>query len=405
MLSPRWMLSPRRGVPSRAAEPVVALVVLSTLAACTGSPTLSASPAPLPSSPTPSVASPPPMPTVTFGDGQPLPEGCVEGRPRPSQTVAFVAQGRAWAVDPRGVRLTCLFEVDEPAPFAWGPQGDRVLLGGLEIRGIDPASPTFPPIGPEPGTYDWGHPLGLSVVYVSPGHRVPEKRFMDDGHVERLTSMPAGRYLDVAYHPSGLAIAFVLEEQGEQSIWLSTNTGADPQRLVFSEGGTRFPSVGFSPDGSQLVWVAQHLRTYQVHRMDLTDRSSFDDGWRGELDEQGSNLQLAPEGQLLALDVGPSCDDRTAMAVLSPTVARPALPDDDRPTTAIGWLDRTTLLVGVGGCDGPMELRAVDVLDGLVTDLVHGAELASTRTVVLDAPDSVPAPPEEAPPPPPEGVG
>ncbi|MBA3690652.1 MAG: hypothetical protein H0W82_04475 [Actinobacteria bacterium] len=42
--------------------------------------------------------------------------------------------------------------------------------------------------------------------------------------------MPKGTYLDIAYHPSGLALAVILERDGTQSIWFSTNKGKDPAR-------------------------------------------------------------------------------------------------------------------------------------------------------------------------------
>ena len=53
--------------------------------------------------------------------------------------MAFVADGRAWALDPDTGDLACLFDVEDAGPFAWGPQGDRVLLGGFEVRGVGDA--------------------------------------------------------------------------------------------------------------------------------------------------------------------------------------------------------------------------------------------------------------------------
>ncbi|HVF08576.1 MAG TPA: hypothetical protein VNC60_08375, partial [Actinomycetota bacterium] len=193
---------------------------------------------------------------------------------------------------------------------------------------------------------------------------------------------------------------------GDQSIWLSTNEGTDPARLVFSEGGTRFTSIAFTRDGRHLVWSAQHAGGYpQIHSMDLADRTGFTDGWRGDPGQQGSNLHLAPTGRLMAFDEGRGCADRTATIVLSPTTARPALPGSPEPTTILGWLDRSTVLVGAGGCGGPLDVSAVDV-SGEVTPLVLGADAAAARTITTSWPESVPAPPaqpdEE---PPPEGVG
>jgi hypothetical protein len=377
------------------------VVTMLVLAACTSG---DGDPAATPNAP-PS-GGPSTSPPTTLASGAPLPEECDRGTPDPRQVVSFVAQGRAWAIDPDGKRLTCLFEVADAGPFTWGPQGDRVLLSGLEVRGVDPTAPSLPAETTGiPAAFDWGHPIGLAVVYASEGDRTPQKRFMDDGHVDALDALPKGRYLDVAYHPSGLALAFVIDRDGEQSIWLSTNEGLDPMRLVFSKGGTRFTSIAFTPDGEQLVWTAEHAGGFaQVHAMALDDRTGFTDGWR-DVGEQTSNLSLAPQGSLMALDVGEGCDDRTATFVFSPKVARPAMPDTTRPTTSIGWLDRSTLLVGVGGCEEPIDLVAVDAA-GHQTPIVLGADIGATRTLTTSAPETVPAPPVEAEEePPPGGVG
>ncbi|HVF07159.1 MAG TPA: hypothetical protein VNC60_01120, partial [Actinomycetota bacterium] len=72
--------------------------------------------------------SPAPAPTVTMAAGAALPSGCAERSPKPAQSVTFVAGGRAWALDPGSDRPSCLFEVGDAGPFAWGPRGDRVLL-------------------------------------------------------------------------------------------------------------------------------------------------------------------------------------------------------------------------------------------------------------------------------------
>jgi len=342
---------------------------------------------------------------VTLGNGDPLPRSCSGGPAKARQDVAFVASGKAWAVDRGGTRLSCLFRVGEAGPFAWGPQGDRVLLADLEIRGITGRDPSLGAIGQRVRAFDWGHPLGLAVVFAT-SDPTPEKRFMDDGRVERLDEMPSGRYLHIAYHPSGLALAFVVDRGGRQRIWLSTNEGLDPVPLVYSRGGTRFTSIAFTPDGQRLVWTAQHAGGYpQIHAMDLADRTGFTDGWRGETGQAATNLLLPPEGALQAFDVGDTCGDRVATIALTPRVAHPALPDADLPTTALGWLDGTTLLVGEGGCGDPMDVVAVDV-GGNATPVVLGVEAAAARTITTAAPTSVPAPPNDAEEqPPPEGVG
>ena len=336
-------------------------------------------------------------------DGTPLPVGCIGGAGA-SQTVAFVADGRAWALDPDDGDLACLFPVEDAGPFAWGPQGDRVLLNGFEIRGLGGDAPDLPAIDTSVSAFDWGHPLGLAVVFAD-AKGIPRKRFVDDGHLIRLGSLPPGKYLQVAYHPSGLALAFVVETSDGQEIWLSTNEGLDPQRLVFSEGGTEFTSLAFSPNGRILWWTAQHEEGYpELHFMKLESRAGFGTSWRGTEGAEAGGLRLAPSGPLQAVTEGTSCGERTAL-VLHRGETRTAIPDETRPTEALGWLDRTTLLVSAGGCGEPIDLFAVD---GLGLDapaaLVLGVELAAPRTQVTHPPRTVPVPDPEAEPPP-EGVG
>ena len=336
-------------------------------------------------------------------DGTPLPDGCTGGAGA-SHTVAFVADGRAWAVNPDDGDVACLFPVRDAGPFAWGPQGDRVLLDRFEIHGIGADAPDLPAIDTSVSAFDWGHPLGLAVVFAD-AKGIPRKRFLDDGRLIRLVSLPAGRYLQVAYHPSGLALAFVVEAADGQEIWLSTNEGKDPQRLVFSERGTEFTSLAFSSNGRTLWWTAQHEEGYpELHFMKLESRSGFGTAWRGTQGTAAAGLRLPPSGNLQAVTEGTTCEQHTAL-VLDGGETRRAIPDETRPTESLGWLDRTTLLVAATGCDGTMDLFAVD---GLGVDapaaLVLDVELAAPRTQVTHAPRTVPAPnPEEEPPP--DGVG
>jgi len=381
------------------------LIAVSFVAgACTqGSPSAPPPAQPVTSSSTGTSSGTPSPAAAVLADGTPLPSGC-PGPPLPSQTVAFVSSGRAWALDPATDTLSCLFPVRDPGPFAWGPQGDRVLLGGFRVHGLNAEAPELPGIAAEPATFDWGHPIGLAVVFAGAAGE-PEKRFMDDGRVERLTALPKGSYLQVAYHPSGLALAFVVDRGGAEAIWFSTNEGTDATRLVFGQGGTRFTSIAFSPDGQRLWWVAEHAGGYPVlHWMDLGHRSSFTDVWRGSPGTFAQDLRFAPAGSLKSVNAGTVCDDHQAL-IIEGGAATPALPFENRPTRALGWLDRTHLLVEAGGCASPTELYSVDAGGGQPVALVTGAELASPRTVLRNAPDTVPAPNSAAGQPPLGGLG
>ena len=276
-------------------------------------------------------------------DGTPLPAGCIGGADA-SHTVAFVADGRAWALDPDDGDLGCLFPVEDAGPFAWGPQGDRVLLDGFEIRGIGGDAPDLPAIDTSVSAFDWGHPLGLAVVFADV-KGIPRKRFVDDGRLVRLGSLPPGKYLQVAYHPSGLALAFVVRTSDGQEIWLSTNEGEDPQRLVFSERGTEFTSLAFSPNGRTLWWTAQHEEGYpELHFMKLENRTGFGTSWRGTEGAAAAGLRLAPAGSLRALTEGTTCEERTALVL---SRRRDANRDPRRDATDGGaWVARPNHVAG-----------------------------------------------------------
>jgi hypothetical protein len=352
--------------------------------------------------------SPPATPTptgATLADGTALPDGCT-GKPVASETVGFAADGRAWALDPSSGRLACLFDVRNPGPFAFGPQGDRVLLGGSRIEGLTGDAPTWPGTGASPTVFDWGHPIGLAIVYAGASGE-PEKRFMDDGSVEHLSALPTGTYQAIAYHPSGLALAFIVDEGNRQGIWISTNEGKDPQRLVFSRPETTFSSLAFSADGQELWWIAQHPGSIaEIHDMDLTDRTGFGTILTRGLDATAHGLLLAPVGALKAATQGADCTSQQAM-VIDAAGASPAIADATGPTESLGWLDASTLLVAEGGCHGGQTLVAVSWHQhaGHATVLVNDVDTGAPRTVVRNAPTEVPVPPNESPPAPPGGVG
>jgi hypothetical protein len=357
-------------------------------------------------SPSPSVGqtdSPSVVPTgARLPDGTPLPAGCTGGAGA-SETVAFVADGRAWALNPDDGGLACLFPVESAGPFAWGPQGDRVLLNGFEIRGVGADAPDLPAIDTSVSAFDWGHPLGLAVVFAD-AKGIPRKRYVDEDRLIRLVSLPPGKYLEVAYHPSGLALAFVVDTPEEQEIWLSTNEGKDPQRLVHSPE-TEFTSLAFSPNGKILWWTAQHDGGIpELHFMKLEDRTGFGTAWRGSEGTVASGLRLAPVGPLRAVTEGEACEQHKAL-VLAGGETRTALPDETRPTEALGWLDRTTLLVAAGDCGEPIDLFTVDGTgEDTPVALVLDVEIAAPRTQVTNPPRTVPAPSAEEEPPP-NGVG
>src|SRR5207253_8527307 len=140
-------IEPLFGEP-RLSPPAVCLALLA--AACSGG---TPHPASSGASPTPTMSTASPSGPASLITS--LPVACTESSPGADATVAFVAQGRAWAATPDGAGLTCLFEEPEPGPFLWGPRADRVALGGLAVKGVGSRA-TRPPGSAEPTTLSWG---------------------------------------------------------------------------------------------------------------------------------------------------------------------------------------------------------------------------------------------------------
>jgi hypothetical protein len=339
-------------------------------------------------SPSPTSAAPG---TTTLADGTPLPDTCDFHRLNAGQTVAFAASGRVWALDPSSGRLSCVLRTQDPGPFLWGPLGDRVLLGGFRVAGLG-SSPSYDLRANGPQVADWGHPIGIAIVFAQQGLGVPEKFFLENHKVEKLRAMPKARYLDVAYHPSGLALAWVLERRGRQEIWFSTNEGLDPKRLVFSVQGTTFSDVGFTHDGESLVYVANHSQGYsEVHTIDLADPTTLHGVWKSSQGAFIRSMFLSSTDGRMVATAGERCANSRAVQLVHERRARPALPGEHRPTAALGWLNAHTYLVSAGGCGEPIDLYAVSTKHGTEPQLlVTGVDAAASRAAAPPAPTSLP---------------
>jgi hypothetical protein len=348
---------------------------LIALVACTS--TIPASPSTVSS---PALTPIPPPAGARLVSGVALP-ACTPGVPAVDDTVTFVADGYAWALSPNGAHLTCLFPVTDPGPFEWGPLGDRVLVGGLEVKGVA-GGPSLAASGQTFGAITWSRPTGKTIVYAATGDTVLQKLSVDGSPTQDVTPLQGSKYLSVAYHPSGEAYAFAREEGGFQSIAMSTNTGKTPVQLVFTTQGTKFGAIGFEADGKHLLYAAQIADNHaSLHRIAVTDTSNAATLWEGPIGPTVLDIRTGLKSGTFAWTTGTSCSDSVAMAQ-SPAGTGPALTDEARPTRAVGWLSATQLLVAIGGCSGPFDLSAVDVGSGAVAELVFGVSIAAVRTPV-----------------------
>jgi hypothetical protein len=298
---------------------------------------------------------------------------------------------RAWAVAPGGSDLTCLFELGDPGPFQWGPRADRVVVGGLQVLGVG-SNAARPSGSIQSGPLSWGRPHGLALVFVDSSGRHLDKAPIGNGSVSDITPLPSQRFTDVVYHPSGLAIAFVANGGEGSAIFMSSNEGTDPKRLVFTMMGTRFGPIAFDPDGIQLYYAARLAGgANMLAAYDLNQGKAAEHLWEGS--SPVLKVLPRPRGRpAVLLDVGSGCSDRRAvLSDLGGGTGTPALPDAGDPTTGLGWLDAGHVLVGEGPCEQPMKLWIVGVDASASptsqTLLFQGAAAASVRV-----PDRLPTP-------------
>jgi hypothetical protein len=356
---------------------------LVSLAACTGS----SSPAPSSSTAGSSDAS---SETTTLANGERLPAGCPTGADVRAHTVAFVASGKAWALDPESGDATCLFPAPAPGPFTWNPRGDRALLSDLEIASVD-GEQLRAGTSPSPAVSSWGHPIGKAVVFISPSGTRLRKIYPGTQRRDDITPIRGVHYLNVVYHPSGLALAFVIDTGGGQEIWLSSNLGEDPVRLVFAVGGTTFGALAFTADGGTLLYAAVHADDAPLlHALDLRNPTINQGWWHGDPGDRISAISPQPrrDGQVIALTVGAACEDSRAMLFHR---GDPPEALAEAPSRIVGWLDGDTVLVATDGCTGPSNLLALDVTEQAAIPLVTGVDIAAARTPLLGFVAALPA--------------
>ena len=326
------------------------------------------------------------------GGGAGLPSGCDHRAPSPAAApVAFVANGRAWAVSAAGGTPVCLFEVADPGPFQWGPRGDRVVLAGLEVKGVgSSASRTRSQV--DPSMVAWGRPIGKAIAFIPPGGARLDKAEIGGSRVVAVRPPAGAAYTDVLYHPSGRAIAYVTHEGARWNLWMSTNTGQSATRLQTS--GQQIGPIAFSFSGHNLYHAVRLTNGgWKVHSYNLLDRRATGVLWQGRGPVQ---RLVAPKDRgrtpRLALDVGGGCDDRQALlSRLDGGPGVPLLPAAGAPTTAIGWLDGSHVVVGAGGCGQPMTLWVTDINGGAPVQVATGAEQAAVRHPDLTPTPELPA--------------
>lgn len=295
-----------------------------------------------------------------------LPDGC--GTPTSDTgSVAFMKSGRVWAFDAITRRLDCLFEHSgSPGPFAWGPRADRVLLSSFEVRRVTGEPLENPAEEQTLSWFAWGRPQGKSIVFVPPDAKSIKKTTFGSGVID-ITPTPGVSFGDVAYHPSGRAIAFATYSVQESAIWISSNEGNDPQRLLFSHPETRFLSLDFV-SGETLSYAANHHDgKNEIHYFDLASGPS-------EMPWESIERRFLSGSANGFATTGGGCRDSTVVDLEN---LDPVLDGLAQPTALIGDLGGA-VLVRAGDCEGPFDLWLVK-RDGEPELLVEEADAGGIR--------------------------
>jgi hypothetical protein len=316
-----------------------------------------------------------------------LPDGCARDVPSPTAApVAFVAGGRAWAASADGRRLWCLFEVRRPGAFLWGPRGDRVVLDGLEVRGVG-ARVWRPGQGIQPISLTWLGTAGDALAFIAPGGLNLELASLGSIEQRELTPLRGASYRAVAAHPSGRALAFAVQREGTAEVWVARENAVGAVRVA--AGQARFGPLAFSAGGKALYFGSKLPdNTRRVDVYSLTAAEALVPAWTGRRDVLAIVPRRDKAGTQLAIDTGGGCEDRRAdLSGVDGGPGRPLLPAAARPTSAVGWLDNRRVLVAEGGCDGPFDLWVVDVGGREPAVIARGVDRGAVRR-----PDLHPAP-------------
>jgi hypothetical protein len=322
-------------------------------------------------------------------------EGCDGAAPAAGAVVAFVAGGRSWAVSPDDpATLHCLFPTADAGLFSFGPLGDRVALTGLEVRGVG-SKVSRPKSALKPVYYTWSRPTGTTLVFTDGARKRVARADVGQAGARDITPVQGAgvAYGDMAYHPSGLAIGFVVTDSALSSnqLYLSTNQGEDARLLVDAPAGTTFGHLVFAHDGKELYYsIDRKDGSHSLAAYGLAE-GGVEPVWSGDA-PIGNIVELGGVPGV-ALTVGTPCANRRAVfSMLDGSAGQPLSTGIDGPTSIVGRLDADRFVVAAGGCNGPSDLYIVRAAAGAPpTLLVQGVDTATLRQPEPTPPPPLPA--------------
>ncbi|MGH9201534.1 MAG: hypothetical protein ACRD2A_09880 [Vicinamibacterales bacterium] len=260
-----------------------------------------------------------------------------------------------WLTRHDGSHLACAFALGDAGAFEWGPKADRVLTSRLEVRNPEGAI-LQRTIDARPVATSWGHPTGKSIAFIDATARQNLKKVTLGGRVTDITPLKGVTYKAVEYHPSGLGIAVAVEGTDVNAVWLSSNTGTQPKRLVGTTKGTTFSALAFEADGQTLLYAATISDgTSRLGRYFLTEGTADEGLWAGA--QPILRIARGARGPGIAFDTGTDCSDRRAFySKLDTGKGEPLLPRASTPTSVLGRIGEASFLIAAGPCNGPFDL-------------------------------------------------
>jgi hypothetical protein len=257
-----------------------------------------------------------------------------------------------------GATLHCLFPTADAGLFSFGPLGDRVALPGFEVRGVG-SSASRPKADLHPVYYSWSRPTGTTLVFTDGARHRLARADLGQTTTKDITPLPDVTYGDVAYHPSGLAIGFAVTTPAGAEIWMSTNQGQNPERLVSAPAGTTFGHLVFAHDGTDLYYsVDRKDGSHALARYNLPSGGVAPTLWTGGAPADDIVELGGVPG--VALTVGAGCaGHRAVFSTLDGSAGQPLSAGVDGPTSIVGRLDQDRFVVATGGCGGPSDLYVV----------------------------------------------